>query len=66
MVLNHLQRTKLKIIRVQITHITKNIGCDYKDRGILDWKSNDEKQDGDISHEKTDNVTNIEFIIFNN
>ena len=66
MVPNHLQRTKLKKIRVQIIHITKNIGCDCKERGILDWKINDGEQDGDISIEKTDNVTNIEFLVFNN
>ena len=66
MVLNHLQRTKLKIIRVQIILITKNIGCDYKDIGRLDWITNTEKQDGEKSNEKTDNVTNIEFIVFNN
>ena len=66
MFLNYLQRTKLKRIRVQTIQITKNIGCDYKDRGILDWITNDEKQDGKIFNEKTDNVTNIEFIVLNN
>ena len=61
MFLNYLQRTKLKRIRVQIIHITKNIGCDYEDRGTIDWKTNDDKQDGETSNEKTDNVTIIEF-----